>query len=249
MRRTSSRQALVEALDLERAAAQHRVAVLAHELQRGVAARAGLGVERVTRLLGLVGVGRATSTGRSGPLGPWRSGVYCGSTSTQKATSRCARSRGGLDRGARRRAAAARALGRLDHDLEALAPAQAEQRRRPEHLGARPRPSTAARRARRGARRARRPRRSRRPGSGRRTAGSAARRGARARPPGSPARRGGGGGDRRRRRARSSARARGRRARRARRGRRAGRSARTSAPRRGSRGSAASSRRRARRRA
>ena len=48
----ASRSASSKLLDRERAAAQHRVAVLAHEPQRGVAPRAGLGVER-----GVLGLG------------------------------------------------------------------------------------------------------------------------------------------------------------------------------------------------
>ena len=53
IRRTSSLERRVEHLDLARAAAQHRVAVLAHVAQRGVAARAGLGIE-LPPLLGLL---------------------------------------------------------------------------------------------------------------------------------------------------------------------------------------------------
>ena len=83
MRRASSASALVEPLDLERAAAQHRVAVLADELERGVAARPGLRVEPVVELLGLLVCGGGI--GSSWAMAP---GVYCGSTSTLNATSR-----------------------------------------------------------------------------------------------------------------------------------------------------------------
>ncbi len=48
-------QLIVEALDLERAGAQHGVAELAHAAQRGVAARAHLGVELGARL-GVLGL-------------------------------------------------------------------------------------------------------------------------------------------------------------------------------------------------
>ena len=61
-------EALVELLDLERAAAQHRVAVLADELQRGVAARARLRVDPVAELLGLL---LRCGAAESGPRGPW----------------------------------------------------------------------------------------------------------------------------------------------------------------------------------
>jgi hypothetical protein len=48
----------VEALDRQRAAAQDRVAVLAHQPQRLLAARAGLGIEPLLHLLRLFGGAR-----------------------------------------------------------------------------------------------------------------------------------------------------------------------------------------------
>ena len=112
--------------------------------------------------------------------------VYCGSTSTEKATWRKTRSRAAPSTAAATAAIGGRPLGRLDHHLEALAAAQAEQRRGPEHVGARapPRPRPPGRPP---PARPARPRPGRRPGSGRRTAGSAAPRGGRARRPRSPA--------------------------------------------------------------
>src|SRR5688572_30056015 len=83
------RQAVVEALDLERPAAQDGVAVLAYELERGVAAGAGLGVDPVLERLGLLRGARR----RDLVLFGHGTGVYCGSTSTLKVTARCARSR------------------------------------------------------------------------------------------------------------------------------------------------------------
>ena len=185
-----------------------------------------------------------------GPAVGARAGGYCGSTSTLKPRRGA---RGRPRRAApprRRRRSPARRSRRLDHDLAALAAAQAEQRRRAER-GA-PAPRAASRTAAAAARARRRARLGRADDPDQRRERRVAQRLAAAR-----ARRRG---SRRCRGARRSAIERrvGRdrldehapaRGAAARRGRRAGRRARTSAPRRGSRGSAASRRRRARRRA
>ena len=64
-------QRLVEALDVQRAAAQDRVAVLADELERRVAAGARLRVEPLAELLGLL---LRCAAGRD-PRGPYGAGV------------------------------------------------------------------------------------------------------------------------------------------------------------------------------
>ena len=233
--------------------------------ERRVAARAGSGSSRSGRrrrlaLASLLAIGRRALSAPSAirpatrPRGPQspsarrhllRVDVDAERDVAQRAVAR------GATRPRRAVAAiAARPLGRLDHDL-------ARARARAAGTAARARGSRCAprRRADRAATCAAAAR-SRlaataetMTGSGRRTAGSAARAGARARRRGSPRCRAARRPRSRARRARSSARARGRPAARGRRGRRAGRSARTCAPRRGSRGSAACCRRRARRRA
>ena len=200
----------VEHLDRPGAAAQHRVAVLAHVPQRRLASRAGRGIEPVLR----------------GSSAPRAAAVCCScaieptslatpslriDVDRERDVAQRAVAGGGLD-GRGDRPHGDLALAGLDHDLAALAAAQAEQRRRAEDLGAlrdagrrsprRPAPRPRAP--------ARPPRRRRRRGRGRRTAGSAARAGARARRPGSPRCRGARRPRSTARRAPSSARARGR---------------------------------------
>src|SRR6185503_18955722 len=89
-------QRAVEPADLERAAAQHGIAVLPHQLQRRLAAGAGLGIQ----VVGVVPLVLYAFLGH-----PAR--VYCGSTSTEKATSRYARSLAALSTASRTAAIAA----------------------------------------------------------------------------------------------------------------------------------------------
>ena len=229
----------------QRAALEHRIAVLAHEPQRGVAPRTRLGIE--PRVAVLRTRARPRPEG-SDPRGPSARSLLRVDVHGEGHIAESAVARRPLDRRAPRpRSAAARSV--------VLTTTWKRSRPRRRNSGAGPStsvPATATPSATRpaaAARGAARPRPGRRPGSGRRTAGSAAPRGARARRPRSPACRAA-------RPPRSPARpapwsgpARARRAARAPPARRAGRSARTSAPRRGSPGSAGSSRRRARRRA
>ena len=141
IRATSSRSASSKRSTVERAAAQHRVAVLAHELQRRVAARARLGVEararssaRDLRCLDARAAGSGSRVlGASGRRSLLRVDV-----DAERHVAVRAVARRGVDGGRRRARRRPRGAG-LDDDLEALAAAQAEQRRRAEHLGARER--------------------------------------------------------------------------------------------------------------
>ena len=144
---------------------EHRVAELAHVQQRGVAARAGLGIELGRRWTPPARPRRRHPRAscvrrwceRTSPesLGEALAGArYCGSTSTLKLTPARAAARGRALRPRRRPRRPRRARsGRLDHELAALAAAQAKQRRRAEHAAPR-RPRQASRTARAAARRA-----------------------------------------------------------------------------------------------
>ena len=177
-------QRVVDPLHRPRAGAQHRVAELAHVGERRRAAGREL---RVELRLGF-GLAGSRASGSSSAVGAAGSDTVLEFRRRRHASGRRslridvdadAHAAPGRHRGHARSTAAptarhrGTALGGLDQELEAVAAAQAKQRRRPEHAARRQREIAGERRGERIGRRPP-PRRSRRSGSGSRTAGSAA---------------------------------------------------------------------------